>query len=446
MSIPRILYYKYKLDKNLNKSRSEILKLRENKFRKLLYYAYNNSPFYHDFYSAHGIKEKDLSEIKHSDLPALDKNIMMENYDKLVTDKNISCDKIASFLENSPSPVSKLNNKYHVIHSSGSSGEVGYFLYNSKEWDFIKALSLRLFTNFGLKRKRYAFIGAADGHYAGISLFLSPVNALEEYFYKQYLVININHPLEDYCQRLNECRPHNLTGYPFGIKVLAEMQRTGKIDISPEVVICGGEPLTAAARKFIKKTWDTSLINYYAASESLVIGVKKEEFNHLYIFDDANYIETAEEGYYLTNLYNYTQPLIRYRMSDLLVSVNEQKNEDRWPFNRVKEIIGRQEDILWFKNQAGKKEFIHPIIFVELYIRGLNKYQVIQTGETSFIFKAVIKKGSKNEDVIVKIKEELTKILQSKNLQNVNFRIKKVKNIDGAGTTGKFKLIKREFK
>jgi phenylacetate-CoA ligase len=260
------------------------------------------------------------------------------------------------------------------------------------------------------------------------------------------LVININHPLEDYCQRLNECRPHNLTGYPFGIKVLAEMQRAGKIDISPEVVICGGEPLTAAARKFIKKTWDTSLINYYAASESLVIGVKKEEFNHLYIFDDANYIETAEEGYYLTNLYNYTQPLIRYRMSDLLVSVNEQKKEDRWPFNRVKEIIGRQEDILWFKNQAGKKEFIHPIIFVELYIRGLNKYQVIQTGETSFIFKAVIKKGSKNEDVIVKIKEELTKILKSKNLQNVNFRIKKVKNIDGAGTTGKFKLIKREFK
>ena len=90
--------------------------------------------------------------------------------------------------------------------------------------------------------------------------------------------------------------------------------------------------------------------------------------------------------------------------------------------------------------------FIHPIIFVELYIRGLNKYQVIQTGETSFVFKAVIKKGSKNEDVMVKIKEELTKILQSKNLQNVNFRIKKVKNIEGAGTAGKFKLIKKEFK
>lgn len=440
MALPRILYYKFLLDRNLKKTRRQILKLRERKFRRLLPYVYNNSKFYREYYSGYGIKEKDLQEIEIDELPVIDKKMMMDNFNDLVTVDDISRTRIEAFLQDSSGPATELADKYRIIHTSGSSGVIGYFIYGPREWDFIKAISLRIFPNFGLRKKRYAFIGAADGHYAGISLFLSPLNSLEEWFYDDYLVMDINQPLEKYAKRLTELKPHNLTGYPSALRMLAEMQSEGEINIKPQRIVCGGEPLVAADREYIEKTWGINPVNYYAASESLMLGVDSSgEGDGLYLFDDANYIEIEEDKYYLTNLYNYTQPLIRYEMNDLLLPARRE-NED-WPFTRIEEVGGRREETLWFKDNEGRWEFIHPIVIVELYVRGLKQYQIVQHDAESFIFRAVIKQGASRDRVVADIESRLDDILGQKNLDNVSYRVETVPRIDSNSESGKFKLI-----
>lgn len=305
-----------------------------------------------------------------------------------------------------------------------------------------------MFDQFGIKPKRYAFIGASDGNYAGISLFLSPINQFDEIFYEDYLVININHPLERYYERLSELDPHYLTGYPSAVKILAELQREGKIDISPQTIVCGGEPFSKNEREYIAETWNVKPINYYAASEFLLIGVQQPEDSGLYIFDDLNYIEIKEDRTLLTNLYNYTQPLIRYELSDILTPLNGQikGQQGRWPFNMVQEIIGRSEEMLWFEKEEGSWNFIHPIVLVEFYVKGLKKFKVIQTGKKSFEFKAITNSDQKTARIKQKIAHKLNNLLEQKELAHVKFNIEVVDRIKRDQESGKYRLIEaRDF-
>ena len=441
MGIFRIIYYNLKLNKNLQKSREEMKNLQNKKLQKLLFYAYDNSTFYKNLYKENGIKRKDLNDIKLEELPVVNKKIIMENFDKIITKKNITRKKVENFLENKEAPTELYNNKFRIIHTSGSTGRIGIFVYSPDEWDFIKAVSLRMFASFGLKPKRYAYIGAVDGHYAGISLFLSPINQIEEIFYEDYLIININKVLSDYFDKLNKLKPHNLTGYPSGVRMLAELELEGKIDISPETIICGGEPFLEKDKELIEKAWNIKPLNYYASSESLMIGIKRPQDDNMYLMDDINYVEIKEDKTIITNLYNYTQPLIRYELSDVLEKVKTQEKD--WPFEQVKNIIGRREEMIWFDNENGNREFLHPIVLAEFYVKGLKKFQIIKLDEKSFLMRSVIDNKYDKNEVKNKIKKKMRKLLAQKNMTNINFKIKEVEKLEADPETGKFRLIKK---
>ena len=125
-------------------------------------------------------------------------------------------------------------------------------------------------------------------------------------------------------------------------------------------------------------------------------------------------------------------------MNDILVPQGEW---GIWPFTKIKHIIGRQEELLWFINQKGNFDFIHPIVIVEFYVNGLNKYQVIKTGNTSFTLKAVISQQFSKDRVIKKIDERLLEILRKKKMLNLDYRIDLVNDIPSDPKSGKFNLI-----
>ncbi|POZ89427.1 MULTISPECIES: phenylacetate--CoA ligase family protein [Petrotoga] len=440
MSFLRTVYYYYSLRKNLNYSRKKILALREKKFRKILKYAYRKIPFYKDFYASYGIKENMLQEIPIYELPTINKNIMIDNFDKFFKDNQITKNKVEDFLKNNPNPTSLLYDKYHVIHSSGSTGTVGYYLYSEKEWDFIKAISTRMFSNFTLKRKKYAFIGAVDGHYAAISLFLSPLNGPEKLFYKDYMVMDINKPIKTYLKKLNEFQPDNLTGYPYGIRSLATFQSKGLLNIHPEVIVCGGEPLLKNVEQFLKEVWkDAEIVDSYATSESLAMGASREDLKGMYIYDDAVYLEIKENKTILTNLYNYTQPIIRYELTDILKKSKDDEGE--WPFTMIEKITGRTEIIPFFINENGEKDGIHPLVIAEFFVKGVAKFQFVQRNQSFFVFKIVVSQKERSDKIVEDVRNKLTDILEKKKMKNVNFEVKVVEDIKSDEKTGKYKLI-----
>lgn len=123
------------------------------------------------------------------------------------------------------------------------------------------------------------------------------------------------------------------------------------------------------------------IVNFYGASESLALGVETDPAEGVILFDDMNILEQAPDGVYLTCLYNFAQPLIRYKLSD---SLTFQPPGDKYPFRRAVGLLGRCEDLLWFENGAGAREFLHPLAVEGFCIEGLLDYQFRQTGSRSF--------------------------------------------------------------
>ena len=67
----------------------------------------------------------------------------MTNFDEIVTRREITKRSIAEFLSRSHDPTELFLGKYRVIHTSGSSGEVGYFVYSPEDWARGDALGRR---------------------------------------------------------------------------------------------------------------------------------------------------------------------------------------------------------------------------------------------------------------------------------------------------------------
>jgi len=471
MSTASLLLQVAKMNSHLNWSREQIIAYQDKMFRRLLHHAYDNRPFYRKFYTSQGIKKKDLDEIPPEQLPPIDKDTVMENFSG-ISPEGIQLSEIEKFLSQRAGPLKLLRKKYHVIHTSGSTGKIGYFIYGPGEWRTVKALALRIFPSFSLLPRRYAYIGAVDGNYAGISLFLSPQSGglLERSIYRP-LPVNVNWPVSRWVKNLNCYQPQVLCGYHAAIGILANEQAAGRLQISPQAIVCGGEPLTSKLKSAFKSAFGVVPINYYATSESLVLGVKHPGTPYFYLFDDVNYFEQAKdnEGYLLTNLYNYTFPLIRYRVADQLLLEEEQFSGSQpsgiwssgsrssgsqssssrppsslpskpWPFLRAREIAGRAEDLLWLKRDDATWEFIHPIVFVEFYSPGLKQFQVVRRHPRCLCLRAVFDRPG-NEKLHHLARQRLQQILQSKGLSEIDIQIEEQQVIQPDPATGKTPLI-----
>lgn len=109
-----------------------------------------------------------------------------------------------------------------------------------------------------------------------------------------------------------------IIGYPSAIKILGELAENGGIDLNIFRIISCGEPLGAGLRNYLESVFNTDVINFYGASESLALGVESNPEEGMILFDDMNVIEVRNGNMYLTSLYNFAQPLIRYRLTDSL--------------------------------------------------------------------------------------------------------------------------------
>ena len=148
-----------------------------------------------------------------------------------------------------------------------------------------------------------------------------------------------------------------------------------------------------------------------------------KRYENLHLFTDLHIFEAVDDdlrpvapgtpgNLLLTNLYNYTQPLIRYQMHDDIV-INEQSCGCRSPFPTMRNLVGRPEESLWFDTAEGKRDYLHPILLVELFVAGLKKFQVIQTQRNEILMKVMIE-GNK-EAVLAAIRQRMGEIYLGKN-------------------------------
>jgi phenylacetate-coenzyme A ligase PaaK-like adenylate-forming protein len=142
---------------------------------------------------------------------------------------------------------------------------------------------------------------------------------------------------------------------------------------------------------------------------------------------------------FLTNLYNHTQPLIRYRMNDEII-MNGHPCHCGSPLPTISNLAGRQEDFLWYNTAEGKRDFVHPSVLLEIFVTGLKRFQYIQLPRNELLMKVIID-GNK-ETVLPAIRQRMTEILRGKDLdRTVKLHIEVVRDIPNDPVTGKYKTV-----
>lgn len=416
--------------------RKAVLDIQQRRLRKMLRFAFEHSRYYRAAFRAAGITGQNIDKMPIERFPTIDKQVLIDRFEDIVTVKGITQEKMRRF-DTEKNAGKNLGGKYHIVHSSGSTGKPAYFLYDDKAWDtmligIIRAalwnMSMPEILRFKQQRSKILYIAAADGRYGGA---MAVGDGLDDLGFEK-LVLDVQIPTYELIKKLSNFKPDVIIGYPTAINILSQI---GELNLSPGRIITCGEPLGRDMHRSFRRHFRCDVINFYGASESIAIGVGDDKSGGIYLFDDMNYIEVAEDGIYLTCLYNFAQPLIRYKIGDI---VSPARCDKRYPFSKLGNISGRSEDIIWFANAHGRKEFLHPLSVEGLCIEGLIDYQFVVTSSTHF---EIHIQTAGNKNVTEELELYLRRILASNGLENVNFDIKPVNTIGADKQTGKKRLI-----
>lgn len=445
MNYIKNLWDLWNLKRNEKKSAVEISALQDKKLKRLLHYAYEHSSYYRDSFERAGITADTIDSTPLSAFPVIDKAVLMSQFEKIVTVPELTQEEIARFDEREAVGGKLFRGKYHIVHSSGSTGTSKYFVYDESAWNCMLLgivrgalwnMTMPKILKFLVRGPRIVYIAATNGRYGGamaVSDGIKGVGAKQIY-------LDINTPVKEWIQTIRAFQPNMIIGYPSAVKILAELVSKGSLSLNALRIVTCGEPLGAGLRKYLEEVFGVEVINFYGASESLSMGVESRPQEGMLLFDDMNVIEVQDGVMYLTCLYNFVQPLIRYRLSDQL-TLQAPDVGSRCPFTRAAGLLGRNEDILWFRDGNGRQEFLHPLAVEGFCIEGLCDYQFRQISTDTFEMLAEVPDDALQESVQREILRQMKEILSEKGLEYVQFFVRFVPEILADPQTGKKRLI-----
>jgi amino acid adenylation domain-containing protein len=414
-------------------------------FHKLLRHAWLNSPFYRDLYSSTGIKYRALGEVTSSDLPLIDKKMLMDNFDRAVTDTRLRKRDLERWMYENRNPAASYLNEFVVFHSSGTSGRAGVFVYSQTERRFagsIVASQLPPPANYGNGRTKAAFYIIAHGNRSAVSRAVRMPSSIYE-----TLILSVLDSPDVVARKLNDFQPHQLHGYASSVHQLSRHALSGKLKISPQRILVGGDKLTTGMAMAIRRAWDVPIYDFYTASESSCIAVRESNDAAMNVLAELNLLEVPDAEnrgteddrsgrLVLTNLYNHTLPIIRYSLGD---EVMLGKPTDHAPGGTIKNLRGRAHDRLSVTLHDGCEEAIEAIVFDQLYVPGLERFQITSVRPDFVRIEYV---ATDNLDSTLRL--EFQRILDSKGAARTKFEIRRVTRIAIDPQTGKSPLIRTQ--
>ena len=326
-------------------------------------YAYTHSPFYQRFHQ--GLTDRPLEE-----LPALTKEIIMENFDDLVTDPAIHLADVQEYMAQADGTRLYLD-RYRVMGTSGTTGRPGIFLYDRAEGPTLLTSFSRglIWTGLNATCKVALIASTAPGHMTAQLPVILRGQSLPTFH------LAATDPLAYNVQRLNEIQPDLLIWYPSVVSIFCKEKREGRLTINPRAISCSAEPLPEERRREIVETWGIEPFNAYSTTEAGLLASECELHQGLHLFEDFTIVEVVDENnrpvppgvagdkVLLTVLFRRAQPLIRYEMSDLLRYSSIQNCGCGRPFKLIESVQGRKLDTLYFPSQQGEKVQITSDIF-----------------------------------------------------------------------------------
>ncbi len=382
ISLLKAMYLTQKAEKMTEKERKE---LQQQRLQELVSYAKTNSPYYAELYKDVGGK------FALTDLPVTNKLEMMEYFEQWMTDRSITKEKVDDFMADISNVGRKLDGKYLVYTTSGSTGNPCIVLYDETTINVASAIGvLRSFARkedmkaFMKQGKKNVALFAEGGFYLASGSVKYNLRKMpwKKKMMKSY---DVRNKTQDIVDMLNEYQPTMIGSYPTALELLAYEQESGKLHVNPVIIMTGGEHLSETVRERLSQVFNCYVQTNYSCTEGGTVACECTE-HHFHINDDWVILEAVDEKnqpvpfgtqsskVLLTNLANKVCPLIRFEITDRIVMHNEPcacGNPRHWLT-----LEGRTDDILIFENRVKIPPLSLYAVLKEVH--GIQRFQLIQ--------------------------------------------------------------------
>lgn len=336
---PKYPQYRREFDRTQFLPKDELEALQLERLRKLLIHAKNHCPFYADRLSQAGINaNQNLSFDQFARLPVLTKRDIQDHVAAL---------QARSF----PEKKRKRN------QTGGSTGSPLQFYVDTERFDSRKASTLRHDLWAGLRPGdwRISLWGARLDQEAQESWW----DHLRNYMLYRVVALNTSKITdEDWSRFVIEIRrlnPPGMVAYTQAAVAFARYLRQQQIrDIHIRSIVTTAEMLLPGQREFLEATFGGKVFNRYGCREVSVIASECEFHTGMHVNSDALFVEIIPDPskpgkggrILITDLLNYSMPLIRYEIGD----VGEWAEDQNCPCGRqlplLADVQGRITDFL----------------------------------------------------------------------------------------------------
>lgn len=315
---------------------------------RILRYAMEHSPFYRRHFT--GLDLKDWRSF-----PTIDKSAMMSNFDDFTTCgvKRDEAMNVALAAEQSRNYSPSLGG-LTVGLSSGTSGHRGLFVVDLRERaSWAGSIMARVLPNLRIKGyKVLLFLRSGSNLYDTLGSF-----------WLKFRFCDLMTPIDESVTILNRFQPDILVAPPSKLTMLAAESKASRLKISPLKVISVAEVLDPADEMRIAEAFGGPVHQLYQCTEGFLAATCEQ--GNLHVLEDCISMQyepvdalDSKPGEPLrltpivTDLWRLVQPIIRYRLNDILVLNPLPCPCGSW-FQRIDRIEGRQDDVLYFFNLDG---------------------------------------------------------------------------------------------
>lgn len=290
---------------------------------------------------------KQYINVPFSQWPLMDKQIMMTHFDEMNTAQLSSNELLhcAQQSEQSRDFTPKVG-KYSVGLSSGTSGRRGLFVVSPREQQIWAGGMLAKMLPKGLFAKER------------VALFLRADNHLYHSVNSRWLSLQFFGLFDNFSQQLGTLanyQPTIIVAPAQVLTALAKEKLAGKLNISPNKVISAAEVLEPQDRQILQQAFN-DVGEVYQATEGFLAATcplgtlhLNEEFIHV----EPQWIDEQRFTPIITDFTRKTQPIVRYRLDDILVQKKEPCLCGRQGM-ALAHIEGRQDDQIILQDQQGQ--------------------------------------------------------------------------------------------
>jgi len=365
-------------------STEELQELQVWRLQRLLWHSYAHVPYYKRLFVDNGLHPRDFKSLSDlMKLPFLNKSDVTENlYMDLFSETHIKKD-------------------MHKIATSGSTGQPFVTYADRQQLEIRFASTMRSYEWTGWR------IGDKQVRLWHQKLGMRPTQVIKEQLDAKLMRRTFipafelsSQGLEQFAAKLNKVRPVLIDGYAESLNFLAlYLNQGGTLNFAPQAILSSAQMLTAGTRNQIESALGAKVFDKYGAREFSGIAYQCNKSSDHHIVDESYVVEIVKEGriakpgelgeVVITDLNNFSVPLIRYRIGDLAVaSDNTQDCDCGRGLSRMGDIQGRTQALVHCANGKWLPGTFFAHFFKE-YDYLVTFFQVQQHQKGAFILRIV---------------------------------------------------------